>query len=79
MAGKTGLSLAGCSALRDFHAYGMNEDFSVANCNLGPDALNRIYGNLATVAKIITVTGNWGAAYDTPAIATGKGWFVTGT
>jgi hypothetical protein len=29
--------------------------------------------------QTITVTGNWGTATDTPSIATGKGWAVTGS
>jgi hypothetical protein len=61
---------------------GANVDFS--NCSLGATALNQIYTNLGTVgasgagARTITVTGNWGTATDTPAIAIGKGWTVTG-
>jgi hypothetical protein len=48
-------------------------------CNLSATALNDIYTALPTVsAKTITITGNWGAATDTPAIATAKGWTVTG-
>jgi len=57
---------------------------SFASCSLGATALNQIYTNLGTVgasgagARTITVTGNWGTATDTPAIAIGKGWTVTG-
>jgi len=57
------------------HAY----NHTYINCNLSPEALNEIYTNLPTAASgsIITVTGNWGTAYDDPTIATGKGWTVT--
>jgi hypothetical protein len=37
-----------------------------------------LYTSLQTVARTITVTGNWGTASDNPAIATAKGWTVTG-
>jgi len=51
---------------------------SFASSNMGPTALNTLFGNLATVSsKTITVTGNPGAATCTPSIATGKGWTVT--
>jgi hypothetical protein len=33
---------------------------------------------LPTLARTITVTGNYGTASDTPSIATAKGWTVTG-
>lgn len=53
--------------------------FSVAYCKLSATALNEIYTNLPTVtAQTITVTGNYGTATDNPAIATAKGWTVTG-
>jgi hypothetical protein len=47
---------------------------------LSATQLNAIYTNLASgvVSQTITVTGNWGAATDTPSIATAKGWTVTG-
>jgi hypothetical protein len=49
------------------------------NATLGPDELNEIYTNLATVTgQTITVTGNYGTSSDNPAIATAKGWTVTG-
>jgi hypothetical protein len=56
--------------------------FSVAfsQCRLAGAQLDEIYTNLPTVtAQTITVTGNWGTATDTPSIATGKGWAVTGS
>jgi hypothetical protein len=53
--------------------------FSVASCKLSATALNEIYTNLPTVTgQTITVTGNYGVATDNPAIATAKGWAVTG-
>jgi hypothetical protein len=52
-----------------------------ANNCLGPVALNEIYTNLASgvTAQTITVTSNWGITTDNPAIATAKGWTVTGS
>jgi surface protein len=58
---------------------GTEVDISYLNCNLGPDALDEIYTNLATLTdETITVTGNWGTASDDPTIATAKNWTVTG-
>lgn len=53
--------------------------FSITNCKLSANALNKIYTSLPTVVgQTITVTGNWGTATDNVAIATAKGWTVTG-
>lgn len=53
---------------------------SYANNRLAGAQLDEIYTNLPTItAQTITVTGNWGTATDTPSIATGKGWTVTGS
>jgi len=50
-----------------------------SNCRLSQTALNAIYTALPiTSLQTITVTGNWGTATDNPAIATAKGWTVTG-
>ena len=50
-----------------------------SNCRLSATALDAIYTALpAITAQTITVTGNWGTATDNPAIATAKGWVVTG-
>jgi hypothetical protein len=58
---------------------GTKVTISYANNKLSATALNAIYNALGTsAAKTITVTGNWGAATDNPAIATSKGWTVTG-
>jgi spore coat protein CotF len=57
-----------------------NQNISLANLSLGPDALNEIYTNLPTASgspRTITVTGNWGTAAHDPTIATNKGWTVT--
>jgi hypothetical protein len=52
---------------------------TIANCKLSGTALNAYYSSLPTVsAQTLTVTGNWGTATDDPAIATAKGWTVTG-
>lgn len=63
---------------------GWQHSFSVLNGHMGATALNNIYSSLAVVgasgagSKTITVTGNWGVTNDNPAIATSKGWTVTG-
>jgi len=66
--------------LRRMRATGMNASFDVSTNNLDSTALNEIYTNASATGagKTITVTGNWGAANDTPSIATAKGWAVTG-
>jgi surface protein len=68
-----------CNGLKRCQATGISRSVTFANCTLGPDELNEIYTNLATVTgQTITVTGNYGAASDNPAIATAKGWTVVG-
>ena len=68
-----------CSSLSNIDITNMKVSFSVVNCKLSADRLNEIYTNLATVTgQTITVTGNYGTATDNPAIATAKGWTVTG-
>lgn len=73
-----------CPSLIEVGLSGISENFSIQNCSLGPTALNDLYGRLAIVgasgagAKTITVSGNWGAASDNPAIAIAKGWSVSG-
>jgi len=58
---------------------GTPEDIEYFDCKLSATALNEIYTALpVVVGKTITVSGNWGTATDNPAIATGKGWTVTG-
>lgn len=58
---------------------GMKHNLDVSGAKLSAQALNAIYTGLATAsAKTITVTGNYGAAGDSPSIATAKGWTVTG-
>lgn len=50
------------------------------SASLSSAALNEIYTNLPTVTgQIITVTSNYGIDGDNPAIATAKGWTVTGS
>jgi len=69
----------GCVDMGKSLITGMSVDHSYLNCNLSATALDEIYTNLpVVVGKTITVTGNYGVASDTPAIATGKGWTVTG-
>lgn len=73
------VAFSGCVSLARFRATGVSKSISFANCSLGADALDEIYGNLATVTgQTITVTGNYGTSGDDPTIATAKGWTVTG-
>ena len=52
---------------------------SIGSLKLSAAQLNAYYTALPTVASgTLTVTGNWGTATDNPAIATAKGWTVTG-
>ena len=52
---------------------------SVASCNLNAAALNRIFTDLGTVTSgVITITNTPGGATCNRAIATAKGWTVTG-
>ena len=69
----------GCCALSSIKMTNIKQTFSIANCSLDAAALNEIYTNLPTVTgNTITVTGNQGVTGDNPAIATAKGWTVTG-
>ena len=69
-----------CSSLVKATCSGTKVSITYLNCMLSATQLNAIYTNLASgvVSQTITVTGNWGAATDTPSIATAKGWTVTG-
>jgi surface protein len=71
--------------LSRIRARNFNQTFSLPNPNMmGATALNELYTNLAVVgasgagAKTLTVTGSLGTAGDNPAIATAKGWTITG-
>ena len=58
---------------------GSSVALSVASCNLNAAALNRIFTDLGTVTSgVITITSTPGAATCNRAIATAKGWTVTG-
>jgi hypothetical protein len=80
MTSSTTIGNFGSGNLRRMRATGMNASFDVSSNNLDSTALNEIYTNASATGagKTITVTGNWGAANDTPSIATAKGWAVTG-
>ena len=71
----------GCPSLRAGVLTGTEVSISYASAGLSGPALDAIYTALAAgvVAQTITVTGNWGIGTDTPAIATAKGWTVTGS
>lgn len=66
-------------SLQSIGATGMKFTHTIANCKMSATALNAYYTALPTVVgQTLTVTGNWGVAIDNPAIATAKGWTVTG-
>jgi len=68
-----------CNSVIKFNATNLNYTFSVASNKLSGAALNELYTSLPTVTgQTLTVTGHWGTATDNPAIATAKGWTVTG-
>jgi surface protein len=68
-----------CNNLSRMQARDFRFSFSVASCKLSATALNEVYTNLPTVSgQTISVTGNPGTTADNPAIATAKGWAVTG-
>lgn len=69
-----------CPSLSSFLPTNIKVSLSVASGRLAAAALDAIYNNLAVVAgQTITVSTNPGIAGDTPTIATGKGWTVTGS
>ncbi|MSW55125.1 MAG: BspA family leucine-rich repeat surface protein [Actinobacteria bacterium] len=80
MTSSISIAALGGGNLTRMRATGMNASFDVSNNSLDSTALNEIYTNASATGagKTITVTGNWGAANDTPSIATAKGWAVTG-
>ena len=68
-----------CNSLARIQAKNFRLSFAVSNCKLSATALNEIYTNLPTVVgQTITVSNNYGTTGDNPAIATAKGWTVTG-
>lgn len=70
---------ASCPSLKVGALAGTAATISYLNCQLSATELNNIYTNLGTVVgQTITVTGNYGNTGDNPAIATAKGWTVTG-
>jgi surface protein len=61
-------------------AFGARFTHTIASQNLGATALNEYYTNLPTVSsQTLTVSTNYGTATDNPAIATAKGWTLTGS
>ena len=71
----------GCSSLESAPLAGTRYAISYASCALSSAELDAIYTGLGTAAgsQTITVTSNHGTTGDTPSIATGKGWTVTGS
>ena len=71
--------LSGCTSLAKIKATGARFTHSIASCKMSASALDAYYTALPTITgQTLTVTGNWGVATDNPAIATAKGWTVTG-
>ena len=69
----------GCAGLARIENCAIPLTFSLQNCRLGAVALDEVYSALPTVSsQTVTVSGNHGTSGDTPSIATGKGWAVTG-
>jgi len=71
-----------CYSLSTGTLSGTSATISYSNCRLSRQALVDIFNGLATVTgQTITITSNWGAAELTEAdraIATDKGWTITG-
>lgn len=66
--------------LQRIQATGARFTHTIASNSLSGTALDEYYTGLPTVTgQTLTVTGNYGTTTDTPSIATGKGWTVTGT
>lgn len=79
----TGFSVANSANLQRSRAYGGRFTQNYSGCKLDRAALVEIFNNLGTAsgAQTITITGNPGAAALSAgerAIATGKGWTITG-
>lgn len=69
-----------CLNLREIVNCEIPVSFSLQNCMLDAANLDQVYTSLPTItSQTITVTGNVGTTGDTPSIATGKGWTVTGS
>ena len=70
----------GCSSLTTVVLNGLGADLSVADTNMGADALNALFDGLATVTdgRTVDITNTPGAATCDRTIATNKGWTVTG-
>ena len=68
-----------CPMLANIDNCAIPVSFSIASCNFSSTALDEIYTALPTAAQTITVTSNYGTTGDTPTIATGKTWTVTGS
>lgn len=69
-----------CNSLRKILATGVRFGHSLAACQLSSAALDVYYTNLGTAsgAQTLTVSGNQ-VTSDNPAIATAKGWTVSGS
>lgn len=72
-------TFATCTNLARIQNCSIPVSFTVASTKLSGTQLDEIYTALPSVTATITVTTNHGTPDDTPAIATGKGWTVTGS
>jgi hypothetical protein len=72
-------AFASCGSLALIQNCGIPISFSVASAKLAGLQLDEIYTALPSVTATITVSTNHGTVDDTPSIASGKGWTVTGT
>jgi hypothetical protein len=72
-------TFATCTNLARIQNCAIPVSFSVASAKLAGTQLDEIYTALPSVTATITVSTNHGTPDDTPTIATGKGWTVTGS
>lgn len=72
--------LEGCVSLKSVRMTGMRYSFSVAGTRMSDTSLNDLFRGLgqATTGATIDVTGTPGASTCSPAIASAKGWLITG-
>lgn len=77
--GNAGAWVGSCRLFR-IQASNLRFTHSIASNCLSGTNLNEYYTNLPTITgQTLTITGNYGSTTDNPAIATAKGWAVTGT
>jgi hypothetical protein len=71
--------VVGCQNLQEISMTNMKYSHTISNLKLSAAQLNAHYTALPTLPGFtVVVTNHWGTATDNPAIATAKGWAVTG-